>query len=68
MARLVQNYGIFINAEPTAVYDYLADFTKHGSGPKVLTSRPFPKAPPRLEASSSPSGNNSAKMSRTISR
>ena len=30
MARLVQNYGIFINAEPTAVYDYLADFTKHG--------------------------------------
>ena len=30
MARLVQNYGIFINAEPTAVYDYLAGFPKHG--------------------------------------
>lgn len=30
MAKLAINYSIFINAEQTAVYDYLADFTRHG--------------------------------------
>ena len=30
MSRFVQNYSIQIDAEPTAVYDYLADFTRHG--------------------------------------
>jgi carbon monoxide dehydrogenase subunit G len=30
MGRLVVNYKVQIEAEPTAVYDYLADFTRHG--------------------------------------
>ena len=30
MGRLVNNYSVFIDAEPIVVYDYLADFSKHG--------------------------------------
>ena len=37
MGRLVNNYSVFINAEPVAVYDYLADFTKHGEWTEGLT-------------------------------
>ena len=45
MARLVQNYGIFINAEPTAVYDYLADFTKHGEWSEGLNVEAVSEGP-----------------------
>ncbi len=37
MGRLVSNYSVFINAEPIAVYDYLADFSKHGEWSEGLS-------------------------------
>ena len=68
MARLVQNYGIFINAEPTAVYDYLADFTKHGEWSEGLNVEAVSEGPTEVGSEFKSVGTKSAKMSRTISR
>jgi uncharacterized protein YndB with AHSA1/START domain len=45
MARFVQNYSIQIDAEPTAVYDYLADFTRHGEWSVGLTIEAVSEGP-----------------------
>jgi len=42
---LVQSYGIFIKAEPAAVYDYLADFTKHGEWSEGLNLEAVSEGP-----------------------
>lgn len=45
MARLVSNYDIHINAEPTNVYEYISDLTRHGEWSENLSVRAMSEGP-----------------------